>query len=48
MLPSLDQIKDARRRIINTAIRTPLIRLQVNDLLAEPVGLPWLRWLKVE
>lgn len=35
MLPTLDQIKDARQRIFGPAIRTPLVRLNGNDLPAE-------------
>jgi threonine dehydratase len=35
MLPSLSQIHDARRMIANAAIRTPLVRLNINDAPAE-------------
>jgi threonine dehydratase len=35
MLPSLNQIQDARRMIANAAIRTPLVRLNVDDAPAE-------------
>src|SRR5436305_8588101 len=35
MLPSLDDIKAARERIANSAIRTPLVRLNVTDAPAE-------------
>src|SRR3982751_4608891 len=35
MLPTLDEVKDARRRIEGAAIRTPLVRLNVFDAPAE-------------
>src|SRR3954462_8106568 len=35
MLPTLDEVKDARRRIEGSAIRTPLVRLNVDDAPAE-------------
>ncbi|HEX8887920.1 MAG TPA: threonine/serine dehydratase [Pyrinomonadaceae bacterium] len=35
MLPTLAQIEDARRRIMGAAIRTPLVRLNVQDAPAE-------------
>jgi threonine dehydratase len=35
MVPSLTEIKDARRMIANSAIRTPLVRLNVSDAPAE-------------
>lgn len=35
MLPTLDQIEEARHRIIGSAIRTPLVRLNVQDAPAE-------------
>src|SRR3982751_2716507 len=35
MLPTLDEVKDARRRIEGAAIRTPLVRLNVLDAPAE-------------
>ncbi len=34
-VPSLSEIKDARQMIANSAIRTPLVRLNVNDAPAE-------------
>jgi threonine dehydratase len=35
MIPTLAQIKDAREMIVGSAIRTPLVRLQVDDAPAE-------------
>ena len=35
MVPSLSEIKDARQMIANSAIRTPLVRLNVSDAPAE-------------
>ena len=35
MLPTLDDIQEARRRIVGSAIRTPLVRLNVFDAPAE-------------